>query len=278
MMQLELMPATAGIAVAVAHRVLADLPQGFSPYAKTTITVAFLDCFLTDHANWQKLSLKDLLSNRYDPARPALCLTFDDGYEDNVTNALPVLEGHDCPAAMFITSGFCLDKMEPLEAQFAACLGGAANARELYETERGALKRGSLRQRKETLDLLRRKYGPADPSAPQTPAFIGSAAILELAKHPLVTLGAHSKTHPLLTRLWPLTLWDELTKPKKILESLTRQNFDYMAYPYGGHHGFVRLMTRAAGYTAGFTTEDRMFAPARDNRYAIPRMELAMDR
>ncbi len=36
---------------------------------------------------------------------PRLALTFDDGYSDNISNALPVLERHDMPATIFVVSG-----------------------------------------------------------------------------------------------------------------------------------------------------------------------------
>jgi peptidoglycan/xylan/chitin deacetylase (PgdA/CDA1 family) len=39
------------------------------------------------------------------PAR-AVCITFDDGYADNYTNALPILQENQLPALFFIASGF----------------------------------------------------------------------------------------------------------------------------------------------------------------------------
>ena len=39
------------------------------------------------------------------PERMSFVITFDDGYADNLTAALPILREFDCPAAFFICAG-----------------------------------------------------------------------------------------------------------------------------------------------------------------------------
>lgn len=47
---------------------------------------------------------------------PGVAITFDDGYRDNLTNAVPVLERHQCPATIFVVSG-CLGHTLPFEKE-----------------------------------------------------------------------------------------------------------------------------------------------------------------
>jgi peptidoglycan/xylan/chitin deacetylase (PgdA/CDA1 family) len=53
------------------------------------------------------MSIEELLRAGEVPAaqRPIVCVTFDDGYLDNYTNAAPILMRHGVPAAFFVSTG-----------------------------------------------------------------------------------------------------------------------------------------------------------------------------
>ena len=260
-MKLNDIAAHKGISILYGHRVTKAIQHNITPYTKTTITPQFLDRFLERHADWQALSLYDIQTQNYHSSTPALALTFDDGYRDNLTELLPILEKHDVPAAIFLCNAFCNGTMEPFEHDFGSRLNPDQN--DVYETQRTILKRGPFKHRQAKLNALIEKY---DLPAFKTPTeFLNPHDIQALINHPLITLGHHTKTHPLLSRLMPWQIWDEL-----------RSNFDLIAYPYGGHNCMVRLCARLLGYQMGFTTAKRVYNPKTDNPLAIPRIELKM--
>jgi peptidoglycan/xylan/chitin deacetylase (PgdA/CDA1 family) len=60
--------------------------------------------------HYQVISASQLLQwldspHSWSPDKHACLITFDDGYEDNFINALPVLKKYDCPAIFFVTTG-----------------------------------------------------------------------------------------------------------------------------------------------------------------------------
>ena len=150
------------------------------------------------HVRWlsarrdQVRSLKELVS--LSPSANVLAITFDDGYKDNLTVALPILEKYALPVTIFIAAGF---------------IG--------------------------------------------RPGYLDESDVRELASHPLVTIGSHGYWHLHLSSLSRAEMHFELTESKKVLETLTGNSIDLVAYPYGDCNEDVERTSRDCGYTAGWS-------------------------
>lgn len=148
----------------------------------------------------------------------AVVLTFDDGYKDFKTEALPLLEKYNAPAAVFVIS----QNVNPFTK-------GAA------------------------LELLSKED------------------LQELSRHPLVTIGSHTRTHPRLPEISPEKQKDEIFLSKKEIEEVIGKRVDYFAYPKGLFNDNARVYIQQAGYKAAFSTRQALVKSG-DDVYALPRI------
>jgi peptidoglycan/xylan/chitin deacetylase (PgdA/CDA1 family) len=117
------------------------------PNPTTVPTAAFAEQMgLLGALGYTPVSLDAVLTHYLDgaplPAR-AVLLTFDDGYRDNLENALPILREHGYPAVLFVPIGF-LDDRRPLPHEESLRLLGVRNDTvdwdELAELEAGGIR------------------------------------------------------------------------------------------------------------------------------------------
>lgn len=201
--------------------------------------------------------------------RVPVLVTFDDGYRDNLLDALPVMRSRGIPAVVFVTTGVLDGKplwydllervlrLHPREAlsELAALLGrepcagvqaedlpGWAHLIKQLDTPRAGAVRACLERLCGGWSGEGR-YLSADDLRAWTNA--GNA------------VGAHTRLHPALSRIDDATALAELDASKRELETLLNAPVRLFAYPFGeaGDFGETHAaMLARLGYTMAFTT------------------------
>jgi len=220
------------------------------------------------------------------PARPAM-LTFDDGYRDNFTVALPILQRHRMKAAFFVATGF-LDGaamfndrvIEAVRRCTAAslrvpgsgeelALGSDAQRREAIDRILGAIKHLSPDERMHGVGEVEQAAGVAAPTG--TMMRPDDVAALERAGMPL---GGHTRTHPILLKLPDGEAEREIGGGLDDLAAITGKRPLLFAYPNGKPGGDFderhAAMVERAGVRYAFTTQAGT-ACRESCRYLLPR-------
>ncbi|GEM_PF-311697 len=223
------------------------------------------------------LTLDQALDHLHGSARPrsAIALTFDDGYRDNLTEALPVLRKYDAAATVFpvvrtasggrplwwdelsqIVRDARLHDDVNLEALAATVLD-----MELLEDGVAAAEAICRRlvplahvDRDRQLELLSQRLG-VDRQAGRAADLYANWDELRVMAAAGVEVGSHTIDHVVLSCETPDTIHEQLVGSKRAIEQQLRRPVSCLSYPNGGHDGAVHELAAAAGYRAAVTVE-----------------------
>lgn len=220
-------------------------------------------------------ALADLAAGRPLPPR-AVALTFDDGYRDNLTHAVPILHRLGLPATVFLVPGFLSHKVHAWWERLSWALrrtrvpsvefDGAVlrldgpserdRARDLVEA---SLKRDDLATRHERLDRL---VDALEPDGELHPGelFIDWDEARDLVRAG-VSIGSHTMSHAVLARETPGDQREDLRESREQLERELDVPVHVLAYPNGqaGDYDTATIdAARCAGYSHAVTTRGRI--------------------
>lgn len=221
------------------------------------------------------------------PAR-ALAITFDDGYADNEELAAPILSRLGLHATFFVSTGFlsggCMWNDRIIEA-VRSC---GAPELDLTRIGLGVVKLEPLMQRRGAVVTLLDSIKHMEPDersaavaaivevaqAGPAPDLMMQPAQIRRMRQRGMDVGAHTVSHPILTRLSPAAARGEIGASKEHLEGLLGERIELFAYPngvprqdYAEEH--VR-MVRECGFTAAVSTAWGS-ASSRSDRFQLPR-------
>ncbi len=205
----------------------------------------------------------------------AMVVTFDDGYADNFTHALHILEEFEVPATVFVTAdmvgsarAFWWDELDSLISSAGAAAGVGPVPQDLHSV----LKTLPAPQRDRMLRDLAARQGVARENQLARTA-LTHTQLKQLAAHPLIEIGAHTLSHPQLSALNPQEQDHEITQGKRVIEAWLGRSVNSFSYPFGGRRDWnatTRRLVQTAGFSAACTTVPGLVTRACDP-LALPR-------
>jgi len=233
----------------------------------------------------------ELLSDR--KVQPTVTITFDDGYRDLYSCALPVLQKYEIPATIYLIG----QSMETGEAPWYDRIFVAIDAAPgpVLEVHIGATRRFVLSSPgdragaaweiicylRSITDLGRRKWCREFEKQIPVPQRRLERRMLDweqvrAMQKSGISFGAHTMTHPAVSRLDDPALEEELGRSKQLLENGLGEAVEHFAYPFGkpsdcslaAEECFVKYGYRSAATTTeGFNLKG-------DNLYRLRRLQV----
>jgi len=218
------------------------------------------------------VSMPDVLDavKRGQPLRErSVLITFDDAYADFADIAWPILKQFRLPVTVFVPTAyparpdlaFWWDKL------YQAFRSTRRTA--LYDTPLGSLALTTSDLRRRSLRALQ-EYVPTVPhdeamrlvdrvcaELAEAPVMCGSVLtwdqLRQLARDG-VTLGSHTRTHPIMTQLPHDQIREEVRGSQQDLKTEIGFAFPIFCYPNGDHNDTITTTLREEGILLGFTT------------------------
>lgn len=221
------------------------------------------------------------------PPRP-LAITFDDGYADNYTLALPILQKLGLTATFFIAPGFLNGGRMFNDSVIEAIRQATESHLDLRDIGMESYPVGTLAERLATIDQVLRKlkYLSLEARAERVAAIAAklgaklpddlmmSDAQVIAMRHAGMSIGAHTMSHPILAAVDDAVARAEILESKQHLESMLGERVDLFAYPNGrpkqDYAGAHVTMAREAGFKAAVSTAAGVFRGGGD-LFQIPR-------
>lgn len=231
------------LSILIYHQVLAE----FDPMRASEPTANAFDWQMALLARYfTPLSLSEAMERLASGTLPAnaVCVTFDDGYLNNLTVAQPILAKYQIPATVYVATAFrhgnnmWNDRIQDLCAD--------PNRNEL-KTVDGVVRLNDWPSRIAAAQQLLKqlKYLPVAErllavdelyqrnQATEYPARMMNDAQLQQLAALGVNIGAHTHNHPILKSLDATAQQTEIEHNKNLLEHILQQPVEHFAYPNG---------------------------------------------
>ena len=283
------------------HQVRPEPPQDFEPNRILKVTPEFLDNVIRSvlEAGFDVIALDAVRERLENPTeRPFACFTFDDGYCDNRDFAYPVFKRHNLPFAIYVANDFADGTGDLWWVTLEDVLRTATNTSLVMNGEHREFSLVTVDEKDAAFHEIywwlrsipedRARAAVAElagahgvNTARHAGLFLSWDELRQLAKDPLVTIGAHTISHNALAKLSGEKAREEMSESVRRIETELGMPCRHFSYPYGcaksaGEREF-RLATELGLHTAVTTRKGLLFPEHAGSLTALPRLSLNGD-
>jgi len=245
--------------------------------------------FLREHRNVVSMSeLVAQIESGETPRAGTVCVTFDDGYLDNLTTAAPILDKHGLPATLFLPTSY----IDRAETQWVDELHGHFSRRTVDrldlqhwglsadltdERQRSAIRRevhlrllrATYVERRELLDAVRQCLRPRGTPSRLT---MNWDEVRELGRRfPRFEIGGHSRNHIDLRTHRGALAEEEIAGCAQDLQRELGEGARHFSFPYGRWCEETRSMVCASGWRSAVGASNRMRIDRSSDRFVLAR-------
>ncbi len=225
------------------------------------------------------------------PPAGTVCITFDDGYLDNLTTAAPILEKYNLPATLYLATGY----VERSEAQWADTLHwlfqrrtsnrlkitllGIDAANLASDAPRAAvltvlhrlLLEATYQERNQLLDELKHQLLP-EGCAPRLT--MNWDEVRELRRrYPSFEIGGHTRDHLDLRKHDGIVARSEISGCSEDVHRELGEPPRHFSFPYGRWCDETQQFVCTSGWQSAVGISQKVRVDKASDRFAIPRIE-----
>ncbi|MCO7564129.1 polysaccharide deacetylase family protein [Pseudomonas sp. S 311-6] len=279
------------------HRVLPDDASAALPHRnELCVGPQAFECLLRWlPRHFDCVHLMDLLKAHEHPRgtqRPKVALTFDDGWRDNALHAFPLLQRHQVPASIFLSTDYIGSRQRFWWESLGETLWGShgeaprqALIEQLRKVGRPVPAAYFIHERPHARSQVLAGYLQSLKSlAPQALCLLTDACpaesqpqaldwrqVRQLESTGLIRFGPHGASHALLPGLDDQRLDEELSRSHQALQQGCTQPLPVYCYPNGDHDARVRARLAAHRYPYALSTRAGI-CQGHDDPLALPRI------
>lgn len=282
------------------HHVRPQRPDAFQPNSILEITPEFLRTILETlrEMRFDIVTMDEAVRRLHlgDDSRRFAVLTFDDGYRDNRDHALPVLREMQAPCLVYVASRFADQTGRMWWLALEEVIAATDNLTVAIQGRARRFECATAAQKDETFDaiywairglpspeidrivdqLVTRHLGDYPPIARRL--CMNWDELADVARDPLVSIGAHSVSHDFLSRCSEESALAEMSRNRTDIRDHLGLDARHFAFPYGdataaGPREFA--LAKAAGFETAVTTRPGMLYPEHAGHLtALPRLSV----